>query len=224
MTRVPQERAMFRARRGFTLIELLVVLAIIAVLLGLLVPAVQKVREAAARAQCSNNLHQIGVALHNYQSAQESFPAGALSNPAHAWTAALLPYLAQNYVAQIYHYEVNWNDPPNYPAVRSRMKVYVCPSVPQGDRVDPSIPALPAGGDYNSINAVRFELANFYLNLQPPATANTDSRLFGLLIRGPAARFADVTDGTSNTLAVTESAGKPHWYVMGTQIPGGLRS
>jgi prepilin-type N-terminal cleavage/methylation domain-containing protein/prepilin-type processing-associated H-X9-DG protein len=211
-------------RRGFTLIELLVVIAIIAILMGLLLPAVQKVREAAARMQCSNNLKQIGLACHNYESARGYFPAGALSNPAHAWSAALLPFLEQDNLFRIYHYEVNWNDPPNYPAVQTSLKVYVCPATPGTGRIDPSIPAQPAAGDYNTLNAVRLELANFYLGLQPAATVNTDPRLLGLMVRGAAARFADVTDGTSNTPAVTESAGKPNWYVLGRQIPGGFRS
>src|SRR5262245_46168355 len=128
-------------RRAFTLIELLVVIAIIAVLIALLLPAVQAAREAARRAQCVNNLKQIGLGLHNYVSVQSSFPplAGNMweSGPAKpvmgdwplGWAASLMPFMEQQQLANAANYSFGSNAVENYQTVcRARVATFICPS------------------------------------------------------------------------------------------------
>ena len=136
-------------RRGFTLIELLVVIAIIGILIALLLPAVQKVREAANRMQCANNVKQMGLALHNYHDAYSSFPPGFISTlidpnwrlpagncnafppergPGWSFFALILPYLEQDNLYKGIRLDLSIMDPANAPARRTSVKGYLCPS------------------------------------------------------------------------------------------------
>jgi len=117
--------------RGFTLVELLAVLAIIGTLIGLLLPAVQRVREASRRMQCSNNLKQMGVALSNYEQAKKRFPPGNDQANArfHAWSSFVLPYLEQSAVSDRIDYSKHWDDKGGNSAIADvTIPTYVCPS------------------------------------------------------------------------------------------------
>src|SRR5262245_9131197 len=127
-----------RARPGFTLVELLVVIGITAVVIGLLLPAVQMVREAAARAKCTNNLKQLGLAAHDYHDTYGTFPPGAVGpiGPSfpqyaglkhHGLGTFLLEFLERPALAGQYDCNVSWFDPPNQPVVNTQLPVWQCP-------------------------------------------------------------------------------------------------
>jgi len=116
------------SKSAFTLVELLVVIAIIGILVAMLLPAVQSVRAAARRTACSNNIRQIGVAVHNFEGAHSNFPPSNTSN--HTWAAFLLPYLEQNNVADLLDLSKSWSHVDNQDAVKSTIQTFICPSNP----------------------------------------------------------------------------------------------
>jgi prepilin-type N-terminal cleavage/methylation domain-containing protein/prepilin-type processing-associated H-X9-DG protein len=194
-------------RLGFTLIELLVVIAIIAVLIGLLVPAVQKVRAATARTQCLNNLKQIGLALHAYQDATKVFPPGYQStrpyvdgasdtSPGWGWGAFILPYLDQSPL----HGQLNFSQPvQKSPVIQTMLAVFLCPS----DLPSPSAFFVPDGfGDPLCLAAP----ASYAACVGGDESDTFGPTGLGILYRNSQVRMTDITDGTSNTILIGERA------------------
>jgi prepilin-type N-terminal cleavage/methylation domain-containing protein/prepilin-type processing-associated H-X9-DG protein len=266
-------------RSAFTLIELLVVIAIIAVLIGLLVPAVQKVREAANRMKCSNNLKQMGLALHNYENTYGVFPPGQVhtsrsGEPASTvWGICLLPYLEQDNLHNRYDTKLLQTTPGNVAVIQTVIQTYICPTDPNTNRIEvpgtgsmfnariaiatSSYKGMSGASPYGSspaatIAGLFFDLTALAMTPEPPAQSVYDAVLSqpaptswrGLLhvvhdtaIAGVVRSFrrerlADITDGTANSLAVTEyhtktayTSGRAYWgygrnqYSLATACP-----
>jgi prepilin-type N-terminal cleavage/methylation domain-containing protein len=221
-------------RSAFTLIELLVVIAIIAILIGLLLPAVQKVRDAAARMQCMNNLKQITLASHTYHDANNALPPGhEIKNPGlgysnravNGFLTKLLPYLEQVNLERGYNYDYGFDHAANQTAVNTRVAMFLCPSSPTADRRcrtlnynDAAYTSLAAGHtafatDYTGLRAYR---PNYGV---PNRNGVFPQQNVGAATSPNGRRLLDITDGTSNTVMLIEKAGWPQHFQKGRPTP-----
>ena len=210
-----QQLSNVRRPRGFTLIELLVVIAIIAVLIALLLPAVQQAREAARRTQCKNNLKQIGLSLHNYESTHTVLPAfysfGAANSGSFSVQAQLLPYMDQASLHSLIDFGLKPQigccpgdvNPPLVPVAKTKLSVFRCPSDPGPDLI--SVKSGTTGGATGS--TFQYATTNYHVNAGTAVGKLYDTRLpsDGIAWTNAKVRFSDITDGMSNTAAFSES-------------------
>lgn len=236
-----------RRRRGFTLVELLVVIAIIGILIALLLPAVQAAREAARRAQCSNNLKQIGLGFLNYEDSFKTFPPdwNASGNfNVQGWGVKILPFIEQTALADRYdsrvpaiNEAVGFGFPApviqaNIAVISTKLETFVCPSAPGSDRnYSGGSPALgltwtAAPSDYLPTNGLTGDFRTVaYAGRTAPN--NRDGALqpsvrglapFGISDDVGTSRISDILDGTSNTILVGERVGGNVIYLKGGKV------
>jgi prepilin-type N-terminal cleavage/methylation domain-containing protein/prepilin-type processing-associated H-X9-DG protein len=229
------------ARQAFTLIELLVVIAIIAVLIGLLLPAVQKVREAASRMQCQNNLKQMGLGLHNYHNSNQNLPSGYIASqpngdpnfssaPGWGWAAMLLPYIEQGNLFNQIQPAIQANVPINSPtvaaAIQTRITLYICPSdlTPAGSfnvwglPANPSYPLVYFQGSASGVIAAPSSYAACVgRDEDSDADGVTGS---GVFYCNSHTKLTDIVDGTSQTILIGERAWNSAQGVWAGAIPG----
>jgi prepilin-type N-terminal cleavage/methylation domain-containing protein len=229
---------MFQTRRSsaFTLVELLVVIAIIGILVGLLLPAVQAAREAARRMQCSNNLKQLALALHNYESTHRTFPPSGIQSNQMSWAVMMLPFIEQNNLYDRFNFTAgNWRAHGRNAAIKGILvPAYQCPSAPSDTLfsrypIDSPDPLMHE----NDVRTMHYQavLGPTGLNTltgQQYRVLTNPSAVFGLVAlqgafgtsaRSPANpnfilpgnnRLSDITDGTSNTILLGEFAWAGH--------------
>jgi prepilin-type processing-associated H-X9-DG protein len=203
-----------------------VVIAIIGVLIALLLPAMQKVREAANRAKCQNNLKQVGLALHHFHDVYGAFPPAGVTGPflplgittpgvRHGWASFLLPYLEQNTLANQYYFDVDESAPENHPAALVPLRILQCPSADASrGYLSPLYGDLLPCVDYAAIKGINPVLADLGLI---DVVADYD----GVMPQDAMVRIAQITDGTAQTIVMAEVADRPKVWHAGYLVSNG---
>lgn len=205
---------------GFTLVELLVVIAIIGILVGLLLPAVQAAREAARRMQCANNLKQMGLAIHNYESTYKRLPSGFAANqttgsPGWGWGSALLAYMESTNTYNEIDFRIPIDDPSHAQIRTTVISTYLCPSdigeplfdITHGDdHEDAEVTKLDI--DYGGQVLFKIAKSNYAAMFGTFELEDSPYRGDGMFFGNSKTRFADVTDGLSNTLMKGERSSR----------------
>lgn len=227
--------------------ELLVVISIIAILVSLLLPAIQRVRAAAANSQCANNLRQVGLAFHNHEGVKGYLPPYAndtkwpptlkppnplpKSTPNHGWAIYLLPYMEREDVYAMYDFRQTWSNIPNRAAKRSVIPTFMCPTFGKEARFDTTTPPLSAVSnaavsDYAPISYVNKLAHHLGLTSQyVPKSDHNENPWTGALRLDETTSLSSILDGTSRTILIAEDGNRPNRIKKGvitdTDVGGG---
>jgi prepilin-type processing-associated H-X9-DG protein len=205
------------------LVELLVVISIIALLVGLLLPAIQAARESARRTQCTDNLKQIGIALLDFHNAKGHFPAGYTATPTYVdgatdttpgwgWATAILPFMEEGNLSQTINAKLPVEDPANATAIQTMLSIYLCPT----DQTTGPFNIT----DQNGATLASAAPASYAACVGGDESATSDATGLGIFYRNSHTRIAEIKDGTSKTIAVGEKA----WAIVGGIWAGAINN
>ena len=213
------------SKKGFTLVELLVVIAIIGILISMLLPAVQSVREAARRITCANHIRQLGLSMHNFESANQHFPH-AWGEDGYTWGIEILPFIEQQNLFDTLNRGGSWTAGPNELAAATVVPIARCPTSPIPDHQDHNgvTDRVPADYRANIGSDVRGDTGP----VLPDSLSTRDSNPNGVFWGCSKTGFRDISDGSSNTVLIAESRTDPrfnkdgnstdHWFIGSPNI------